>query len=332
MPERASVIVCTHSRSGSLEHTVRSLLASVVEDDAFEIVVVDNASTDATAKVAGALMREFPGRPLRYVREEHLGKHRAQHMGARAALSSLLLYTDDDIEVSPEWVQAFIDAFDAHPEMEAAGGPVRPHWEDDPPAWLLEYMSRDEYSVRGGECCGPLAIMDRGDEFLLGSDGYFFGNNMAIRYDALKRSRGFRPGLVGGEAVGSSEWGIVEAMQKAGAMIGYVPAAIVWHTVSRERTQPAYIEGWSHGPAGEMFDRWHGRGRAPSALLAELWRILSTYSVTWLRAALSPSRPDPETVRIRVRARNGLCELRYLWWMLARSDVKALLDLESFGP
>jgi glycosyltransferase involved in cell wall biosynthesis len=326
MSLRASAIVCTHNRSASVRRTAASLLRCEVADNAYEVIVVDNASTDATAQVIHDLIAERPTRRLRYLREERLGLHHARHLGARAAEASLLLYTDDDVEVEPQWVQAYIDAFAAHPEMVAAGGRVLPRWEVDPPRWLLDCVAESE-------CYGPLALIDRGDAFLLGSDGYFFGVNMAIRYSVLKRFGGFRPELFGRLTLGPGEWGVTLALQAAGEPIGYVPGALVRHHIPAQRMRPEYSEEWVwHGAAGEMFERWHHRPRTPQALGSELWRIVHSYWRPWLRAWTMRAKPDPEAARMRSLANRGWCELAYLWRMMSRKDLKAYLDAEHFGP
>lgn len=287
---------------------------------------MDNASTDATAEVVADLIREYPDRQLRYLFEPRLGKHYAQHLGARAAQAKLLLYTDDDVEVAPTWVQAYIDAFAENPQMDAGGGPVWPRWEIDPPEWLRQY-------IRGLEAFGPFATMDRGDSFLLGANGYFFGVNMALPYEALERFGGFRPDLVGDTIFGSGEWGLVKAMQNAGALIGYVPAAGVWHNVPIERMQPQYLERWAWiGSAADMFERWHGRPRHARTLVSEVWHIILSYWRPWLRATITVRRPNATAARIRSHASSGWCELAYVWWIVSRRDLREFLDTERFGP
>jgi GT2 family glycosyltransferase len=223
-------------------------------------------------------------------------------------------------------VQAYLDAFAEHPEMMAAGGPVRPRWEADPPRWLLEHLS-------GREACGQLALMDRGEDFLLGSDGYFFGVNMAIRYETLDRFGGFRPESFGTLNLGSGEWGLVHELQRAGTPIGYVPSAVVWHHVPPKRLEPAHFERWAwHGTSAEMFERWHRRPRHPGAIWADARRILRTYWRPWLRALVTRRRPDLRAVLVRSEASAGRCEVAYLWRMVTRRDLKAFLDAERFGP
>jgi len=326
VPLRASVIICTHNGSASARRAAASALRCEVKEDAYEVIVVDNASTDGTPDAIRELAEEEPTRPLRYLREERLGNHYARHLGARAARAPLLIYTDDDVEVEPQWVQAYVDAFEAHPEMGAAGGPAKPRWEVDPPQWLLNRLA-------GTECYGPLALMDRGEAFLLGTDGYFFGLNMAIRFDVLSRLGGFRPELFGRLTLGPGEWALVLAMQAAGEPIGYVPNAVLWHHVPAHRMTPEYSEKWVwHGVPGDMFERWHLKPRTPSAVAHEVWRILRTYWRPWLRAPTMRAGDDLDAIRIRTLANSGWCELAYVWRMITRRDVRAYLDTERFGP
>jgi glucosyl-dolichyl phosphate glucuronosyltransferase len=321
----ASVIVCTHNRAALLERSILSLLGCE-RDEPFEIVVVDNASTDGTASVVDRLAREHPDLPLSYVFEQRLGLHHARHAGARAANADLLLYTDDDVEVDPGWVRAYVGAFAEHPEMVVAGGPAIPRWEAEPPAWLVELCSSDWF-------CLPLALIDRGPQFVLDSAGDFFGVNMAVRADALRRFGGFRPELIGGASIGSGEWGLQMAITDAGGLIGWVPGARVRHWVPRSRMEPRFFERWVHmESASRMFERWHLQPRGPAVLCKDLWRIVRSSWRTWLRAARVRRAPDANAVRIRSEARKGIYEVAYLWRLVRSRDLRAWLDCERFGP
>lgn len=326
MSPAASAIVCTHNRGVLLSRAILSLLRCDGGGESFEIVVVDNASTDDTAEVVTRLGQEHPVRDLRYVFEGRLGLHHARHAGARAARSPLLLYTDDDVEVDPGWVCAYISAFAEHPEMVAAGGPAVPCWETDPPGWIAEIVSSNWF-------CLPLALIDRGPDFLLSADSDFFGLNMAVRSDALRRFGGFRPEMIGGAIVGSGEWGLQMAMRRAGAPIGWVPDARVRHWVPRSRMQPDYFERWVRYEATSlMFERWHRAPRGARSIASDCWRILRSNVRAWLRAARVRRSPDARAIEIRSEARKGFYELAYLFQISTRRDIRAFLDAERFGP
>jgi glucosyl-dolichyl phosphate glucuronosyltransferase len=129
---RMSVIIPTRNRAASLARTVRSALELDLPAGRYEVLVVDNASTDQTFDVVRALEAGPRGSIIRYLQEARLGVHHARHAGARAAAGELLLFTDDDATLSPDWASAYAAAFNAHDEMAAAGGPIRAAW-DVPP-------------------------------------------------------------------------------------------------------------------------------------------------------------------------------------------------------
>lgn len=124
-----SVIIPTHNRAASVVRAVRSAMAVDYPANRYEIIVVDNASMDATPQVVQNLQSDSNRCNLRYLREDQLGLHNARHEGARAAKGDVLIFTDDDATFDPDWPQAYAKAFAEHPEMAAAGGPVRPIWE-----------------------------------------------------------------------------------------------------------------------------------------------------------------------------------------------------------
>jgi len=326
---RASVIVCTHNRGASLRRALVSLLNCSGDEDLYEVIVVDNASTDDTRRVVHDLSANKRNRPLRYLFEGKLGTHDAVHAGARAARAPLLLRTDDDVEVEPQWVQAYVDSFADHPEMVAAGGPALPRWDTPPPTWLGDMVASKLSTL----CyCSELALLDdpRGFDTTGRS---FFGLNMAIRYDTLKEFGGFRPGLTGRKCFGGGEGSLYLALHRAEAAVGYVPDARVWHHVSKERMRPEYFERWAtHRAALEMFEWWHLRERTPQALLACLGGIVRAHWRSWLKATYTRRRPEERALEIRIDSRSGVYKLVYLWWILSRRELRELLATEHFGP
>ena len=329
MAPHASVIVNTHNRAASLRRTIASILSCTGGDGLYEVIVVDNASTDDTPEVVRDLIREHRGRGLRYLREERLGVHYARHAGATAARAPLLVYADDDVLVEPEWAKAYVDAFGDHPEMAAAGGPVLPHWETAPPLWLAE-MVASELSTR--RMCGELSLIDLSPSFTP-DGGTFFGVNMAVRRDALRRYGGFQPDLFGNRLLGAGEWGLYWVMRRAGAAVGYVPQALLRHSIPAARMQPEYFERWARmESAAKMFQRWRGQPRTPRTLLVDARRILISYWRSWVRALWTRRRPDARIVRARSRAQGGLAELTYLWWIVSRRDLRGFLDARTYWP
>ena len=118
-----SVVIPTYNRATTLTQAIRSAAAVNYPSDGYEIIVVDNASTDATRQVVKNLQSNVDGRVLRYVSEDRLGLHNARHADARAANGEILVFTDDDATFDPGWLQGYATAFPKHLDMAAAGGP-----------------------------------------------------------------------------------------------------------------------------------------------------------------------------------------------------------------
>ena len=175
-----------------------------------------------------------PTHRLVYVREERLGLHNARHAGVWAAKGDILLFTDDDATFDPGWLSAYAEAFDSHPEMAAAGGPVRASWEAPPPQWLVEFMG-------DVKTFGILSLMEPYDDFRLNADGIFFGVNMAIRANVLLEMGGFNPEAFGAVWLGDGETGLIYKLWDHRMLIGYIPEALVYHHIPPERMTVQYL-------------------------------------------------------------------------------------------
>jgi glycosyltransferase involved in cell wall biosynthesis len=141
----------TYNRGELLVDAVRSVLAQhPAITPAFELIVVDNNSTDATREIVLERFARLDGR-VRYVFEPQQGLSYGRNAGIRAARAPLIAFIDDDLCAQPDWVAAMARAFCEHPEADVVGGRVLPLWPTDPPAWL----TRDHWA--------PLALVDHGE-------------------------------------------------------------------------------------------------------------------------------------------------------------------------
>jgi glycosyltransferase involved in cell wall biosynthesis len=145
-----SVIMSTYDRGELLHDAVRSVLAQrVAITPAFELIVVDNNSTDCTREIVERFADA--DRRVRYVFEPQQGLSYARNAGIRQARAPLIAFTDDDVRAEPDWVAAIVRAFRENPEADMVGGRVLPVWPAAPPVWL----TRDHWA--------PLALVDYGD-------------------------------------------------------------------------------------------------------------------------------------------------------------------------
>jgi glycosyltransferase involved in cell wall biosynthesis len=129
-----SAIICTHNREQYLGAAIDSLLHQDFAGE-YEVIVVDNASSDRTREVVEA---RLSNPRLRYVQESVLGLSVARNTGATQACSPILAYLDDDAVASSQWLQVLHDGFQQDEKLAIAGGKVTLLWAEgmEPPRWL----------------------------------------------------------------------------------------------------------------------------------------------------------------------------------------------------
>jgi glycosyltransferase involved in cell wall biosynthesis len=129
-----SVVLPTYNRSAHLRRTLDSVLGQRTDHRRYEVIVVDNNSTDDTrTEVERAAGR---GIDVRYVLERNQGVSYARNAGIAVARAALLAFVDDDVCVDAAWIETICRTFEQHPEVDCIGGKVLPAWEATPPAWL----------------------------------------------------------------------------------------------------------------------------------------------------------------------------------------------------
>lgn len=239
---RASVVLCTHNRAGRLDAALRSAVEQDAEGAAFEIIVVDNASTDDTRDVAG----RFADR-VRYIHEPKLGLANARNTGWQNANSRIVAYLDDDAIAEPGWLGAILRVFERPAPPGCAGGPVRPIWEAARPPWLAdELLSALTILDWPG---GAHAITDLDKQWLAGA-------NLAVRREVLERVGGFAPGLdrSGVRLLSSGDVFLQRQIAVLGQVVWYEPDIAAQHTVPASRlTRDWFRERyWAQGLSDAM--------------------------------------------------------------------------------
>jgi glycosyltransferase involved in cell wall biosynthesis len=262
---KLSVVICTRDRARSLAAALTSLTRAAAPIAAtWELIVVDNGSRDTTAAVIAAFRDRLP---IRAALEREPGLARARNTGVAAATGDWIVWTDDDVTVSPGWLRAYESAFERHPEAAFFGGPIAPRLDGDPPAWL----ARTAHLVRSA-----YAGLDLGSEemILRGTPGMLpYGANLAIRGREQRRFR-FDPGLgraPGRVTLGGDETDVLRRIVAAGGTGVWVPAAAVEHRIGPERQTAAYLRAY-YRSAGAG----HARRRAERGVTTSTRTMLTT--------------------------------------------------------
>ena len=141
--KKISIIIPTRNRARFLADTLASLKAAAKKYPT-EIIIIDNGSTDNTREISIQFINTS-SLPCRYIYEPTPGLHVGRNLGAQLAQGEILAYLDDDVFVDPDWLTGIQDAFTNYPELTLLGGPCIPHWEGQPPQWILDlkYPSSD---------------------------------------------------------------------------------------------------------------------------------------------------------------------------------------------
>lgn len=234
----ASIIVPTLDRAVLLKRTLDSLLAQVFPGT-YEVLVVDNGSSDSTATVVQQAVERSPG-AVRWIFEPIPGLLSGRHRGVREAAAELLIFVDDDIEATSSWLSAIVDAF-RDESVQMVGGRSTPLFEAPPPSWLDAFWIEDEEGRR----CEWLSLLDLGREPKRIDPNLIWGLNLAIRRKALFDLGGFHPDNIPSHLQrfqGDGETGLTRRAAGRGLVAWYAPAATVKHAIPRERLLPGFFE------------------------------------------------------------------------------------------
>ncbi|MBI2525947.1 MAG: glycosyltransferase [Candidatus Rokubacteria bacterium] len=239
---KVSVVVCAYNA----ESTIAACLDSLRElrYPAYEVVVVDDGSTDRTGQIAD----EYEG--VHVIHQENRGLSAARNVGIAASVGDIVAFTDSDCVADPDWLHYLVAAF-LSSGWPAVGGPNLPPPEDSLVA-----------SCVAAAPGGPLHVLLTHEEA-----EHIPGCNMAFRREMLEEIGGFDPIF---RAAGD-DVDLCWRLQERGHRIAFSPAAMVWHF--RRNTVQAYIgQQRGYGKAEGLlyfrhqqrfnalgYSRWRGR-------------------------------------------------------------------------
>ena len=236
-----SVIICTYNRRDSLRQTLSLLCGLEVPAHlSWEVLVVDNNSTDDTPQVCESFIQKLP---LRYVFEPRQGVNHARNRGVAEAMAPLVLFADDDVNVDKNWLASVWDAAERHPGVSIFSGRIFPLWESTPPAWL----TKNSKSI-----LRPVAVhLDLGDEERILADfcANSWGANLAFRKSVFSDSCRFREGIgrKGQDEVRGGETELIQRLLKDGHRRLYVAKAIVHHRNPSSHATERYVFAYYKG-------------------------------------------------------------------------------------
>jgi glycosyltransferase involved in cell wall biosynthesis len=321
-----SVVISTYNRCSLLARALESLLHQESMHVSYEILVVDNNSTDETRAVTQHLIDECSEK-VRYIFEPKQGLSYARNAGIASARAEIIAFTDDDVRVSSNWVLRIKAGFTADPSADFLGGKVLPHWSGVPPAWL----TRAHWA--------PLALLDYGDQPFYVDAGRplsLIGANCAFRKRAFEQVGLFRADFQRVKnGVGSLEdHELLLRLWQAGRKGIYLPDVVVTADVQPDRLRKTYHREWHTG---------HGRFHAMlrSKLLersslgkimgvpAHLYRRAGSDAVRWTISQLRGQRDKAFGYEVRMRFFAGFAGSRWHEFFHSQRSSKPAAEEQS---
>ncbi|UVI29123.1 glycosyltransferase [Paenibacillus spongiae] len=226
---KATIAICTHNRAADVKEALLSLLQQSF-NGSYEVIVVDNRSTDNTREVVQEFQR-LVDVPIVYLYEERLGLSVARNRAIREASGEYVLFLDDDAVASEDWIRCIVALFELDPRIGCAGGKIEPAWEGSAPQWLLP-ENRTLYT-----------ILDYSDEIVeMRRPDIPFGANVAFRKSVFDSMEPFREdlGRVGSNLLSSEEAELIERI-RARYSVFYTPHASVLHKIPRSRISRKWL-------------------------------------------------------------------------------------------
>ena len=245
-----SAVICTYNRADRLILALDGLKAQTLSREKYEVVVIDNASTDNTKAICADYQQQLPH--LVYHYEPVQGLSTARNTGLKGATGNYVAYLDDDAIPCANWLEDIVAAFaTVKPQPAVIGGPIYPIWEQAPPVWMHYYVQ------------GYFTVLDHGSKAgWFPDDEYPYGANMVYRRDVLLKHNGFSEDLGrDGKSLLSDEERLLNLTIKAdGGQFYYVSSASVQHWVPKARISRRWLlkRCYWQGRSGAVVDHTLG--------------------------------------------------------------------------
>lgn len=236
--------MATWNGAGWIAQCLDSFCAMETPVGGYKLVIIDNASTDGTVDIVRTYMDRLP---ITLLFQPKPGKNRALNLGLEHIEGDLLVFTDDDVIVTPDWLVQWRRAADQFPESDIYSGSIKPHWRKPPPEWLLEIINvAMVYGLTGERHqAGPVGT------------SLIFGANMMIRTSYFADGRRFDEtiGPNGTETFamgGETDFTDLSDAQKTRCW--FVSQPTVYHIIRETQIDPEWV-------AGRYIRSGHGGGR-----------------------------------------------------------------------
>ncbi len=233
MNPEISIIVCTYNREKYLKTCLDHLKNQTLSADQYEVIIINNNSTDRTENICLNFIQEYQVDNFRYFVEKQMGLSFARNRGIKESKAGVLSFIDDDAFAYPDFSKNVVTFFNQYAGVNAIGGKINPVFEGEKPGWLSKHLM-------------PLvSAQDLGTEIKQFSPNKFpIGANMSFRAEVFMNFGMFNVdlGRRGNELEGGEEKELFLKLKKTRQKIYYVPNVVVDHIIPQKRVEIDYIK------------------------------------------------------------------------------------------
>ncbi|MBR6458315.1 MAG: glycosyltransferase family 2 protein [Bacteroidales bacterium] len=254
-----SVIICTYNRERYIGEALKRVAKTKYRE--YEIILVDNNSTDGTAQIVKDFIKANPGVPIKYFLETKQGLSNARNRGMEEANGDVFVFLDDDSLVQGDYLKTLDDYLTLNPQADAFGGRIEPLFDECPrPKWLCRWSM------------GWVSALDMGDSVReFEGKAFPIGANMGVRRAIAEKAGPFNPdlGRKGGNMDAGEEKDMFRRIRAAGGTIWYFPELRVQHVIPEKRTTLEYVDRFADGVGISERRRTKADGTYTKRLLSE---------------------------------------------------------------
>jgi len=265
-----SIIICTYNRETYLGETLNRLAANQFDGE-WELLLINNNSTDSTADICTSFAKENPNVPFRYIVESQQGLSHARNRGIQESKGDWLVFLDDDAFAGKNYLARLTQYINELPQMDAFGGRIYPLFENGiTPPWLCKWN------------VSWLSAIDKGNQVCLFTKDYPIGANMGFSKNIVNQCGLFDTNLgrSGKNLIGGEEKDYFNRIKARNANIYYLPEIAVEHCIPYSRTTNEYIAQLGDGVGISEKMRTHNKGYF-LRLIQELIKWVATL-ILWI--------------------------------------------------
>lgn len=228
-----SIVICTYNRANYILDALESLRNQTISKDFFEVIIVNNNSTDNTEIVCKKYIQNHADHQFYYLNELQQGSSFARNTGASIAKSPLLCFMDDDAVAEVDYLQRIVLFFETHPAAGGLGGRIVPKYIPEKPKWMSHFVA---------SLVGNFDYSKEVVEFA--PNKYPLESNMIVKKADFDKIKGFNtslPGVKGTIRIGGEGKDFFFRLKALSRTIFYDPSVSVQHVVETKKLTREYM-------------------------------------------------------------------------------------------